>query len=829
MTSSADIERRRSDNFAVTLLTLGLVFLIALAGWWVSDELARARILRENLHTDYQQRFQIQRVFSLLQDAETATRGYSITGRSEFLGPYRSAVVALPGEIEKLRRAYLAEPEQLVDTVELRDLAGQRLAVLAESIHVRQTEGLPGIERVSATGRGKVIMDQIRAVVARMIGREEGEITSSLEEDRARSTRTESIVAALFGSLIFGSAAAILLTRRYLSARAAMLAAAEAEAQRQRAVFDAAMDGIVILDDQGRIERMNPAAERIFRRSSASVIGGSLQPLLDKASFAETERLRTGRRKGGGEAVRHEVAGVRGDGSTFPLEISIAGIGSGPAGGDMAFVRDIAERAEIDRMKDEFVSTVSHELRTPLTSIAGSLGLIAGGAAGPLPEKAARLIAIAQSNSQRLVRLINDVLDMEKLESGKMPFLFGPLDLAEVAARAVDGVRGYADQLGVELALDAPVKAPIRGDPDRLVQVATNLLSNAAKFSPRGETVRLSVKVEGETAHMSVTDKGPGVPEAFRDRIFTRFAQADASDARGKSGTGLGLYIAKEIAERHGGRLWFESPPTGGAVFHMDLPLQIDLPASSGARDRVLLVEDEPAAQALLTAILEHEGLKVDAAGTLKEAREALTDAGRYGAMVLDLRLPDGDGMDLLGEIRARPDIKGVPIVVVSADAQRGRDAGARDFDVVDWMEKPVDPDRLAELVRGAIGPGTPGEAVILHVDDDRDIREIVATALSGSAEILSADGVVQARHMLASRRPDLVILDLELRDGSGLDLLNDIRAEPGPPIPVVVFSAQDTGDLGRDVTATLVKSRTSLAGLVGRVRALMRSEGVVP
>jgi PAS domain S-box-containing protein len=818
MIGALESRRRRSDDIAVLLLTLGLAVLLAISAWWVSTELARARALREEIHANYQQLIEIQRVFSLLQDAETGTRGYVISGREEFLGPYTRAVTTLPQATARLETLFTTEPKQLGRVRELETLSKDKLAILAHAIETRRISGLQGVERNTAKskGRGQAVMDRIRVVVATIASNEEAEIQTAVNRDRDRSARTEEIVLALFGSLIFGAAAAVLLTRRYLTARQHLVASAEAEVHRQRAVFDAAMDGIVILNSAGVIERANPAAGRIFRRELDDFTGTSLQSLLDKPSFDEIE---AGRRVSS-EPVRIEATGVRGDGSTFPVEISIAAMGDGGPHDVMAFVRDISVRRELDQMKEEFVSTVSHELRTPLTSIAGSLGLIVGEAAGPIPEKAMRLISIAQANSQRLVRLINDVLDQEKLASGKLPFHFAPVDLVEVATRAIDSVRGYAEQLKVGLDLDEAEPAPVRGDTDRLVQIATNLISNAAKFSPPGGAVSIKVVRAGERACLSVTDHGPGVPEGFRDRIFTRFAQADASDARGKSGTGLGLYIAKEIAERHGGRLWFESPDGGGATFHLELPLQTDV-ASSGARDHVLLVEDEPAAAALLTAILENEGFKIEAAGTLKEAREALKEPGKFGALVLDLRLPDGDGMDLAREIRSRSDTRGMPIIVVSADAGRGADPAVRTLDVTDWIEKPVDPDRLAELVRRAIGPTASG-SVILHIDDDRDIRELVAAALAGSGEVLSVEALSQARAVLAERRPDLVVLDLELRDGSGLDLLEDLRRMPGPPIPVIVFSAQDTGDLGAAVTAVLVKSKTSLAGLAGAVRRLV-------
>ncbi len=612
--------------------------------------------------------------------------------------------------------------------------------------------------------------------------------------------------------------------------RGDLVAALHSEAARHRALFDAAPEGIMTFDRDGIIRNANPAAHRLFGYGKGRLIGISGADTLapyDReralAAMVDPENIA----KGGLQA---EYAGLHATGATFPMQASLTYAPPGEEWFTQVFIRDISRQRDAERLKDEFVSTVSHELRTPLTSIAGSLGLIAGGAVGALPEKAARLIAIAQSNSQRLVRLINDVLDMEKLTSGSLPFHIVETSLKDVAERSMEMTRGYADQLGVELTLEAgETGLEVRGDPDRLIQVVTNLLSNAAKYSPRGEAVRVRVQGDGASTHLTVADKGPGVPEAFRDRIFSRFAQADATDARGKSGTGLGLYIAKEIVERHGGRLWFESPKGGGAIFHLELPTLSQAPSQLSATDRILLVEDEPAAAALLSAIMEDNGLKVDHAGTLADARALLTKYGRYGALVLDLRLPDGDGVDLAKEIRADPRLARTPIVVVSADARRGKDPEVRTLEVSDWMEKPVDPDRLTELVRAALARVDAPPRMILHIDDDRDIREVVATALSGWGEVTPAEGLAEAREIMARRRPDLVVLDLELRDGDGADLLEELNATATPP-PVVVFTAQDTNrDLGPMVTVILIKSRTPLSGLVSAVRSLLEPGAKAP
>jgi PAS domain S-box-containing protein len=632
------------------------------------------------------------------------------------------------------------------------------------------------------------------------------------------------IIMGLAAGAVAGGAAAGWLMQRRIGHGRDLLAVMHSEVARHRALFEAAPEGIVTLDENGAVLNANPAAHRLFGVGKGSLIGREGFDLV-----APVDRYRAIQALGDPDNIakggyQGEFACIHATGVTIPVQVALT---YSPPGQDwfaQVFIRDITRQRDAERLKEEFVSTVSHELRTPLTSIAGSLGLIAGGAVGALPEKAARLISIAQSNSQRLVRLINDVLDMEKLASGSLPFHMTEASLADVAARSLEMTRGYADQLGVELVLEGDEQgAPVRGDPDRLIQIVTNLLSNAAKYSPRGERVVVRVDGDGATAHLTVSDRGPGVPEAFRDRIFSRFAQADASDARGKSGTGLGLYIAREIAERHGGRLWFESPPGGGAVFHLELPALSAEPARLTAADRILLVEDEPAAAALLSAILEDNGLTVDVAGTLAEARGLLGAFGRYGAVVLDLRLPDGDGVDLVKEIRAKPELAGTPIVVVSADAGRGKDPEVRKLEVADWMEKPVDPDRLTELVRAALAKGE--GRVILHIDDDRDIREVVATALSGWGEVVSADGVAEAREAMERRRPDLIVLDLELRDGDGADLLEDLNATDNPP-PVIVFTAQDTTqNFGPAVTSVLIKSRTPLSGLVGAARKLLEAD----
>ncbi len=233
---------------------------------------------------------------------------------------------------------------------------------------------------------------------------------------------------------------------------------------------------------------------------------------------------------------------------------------------------DLSARRQLERLKDELVSVVAHELRTPLTSIRGSLGLLASGSMDPASPQARRMVEIAAQNSDRLVRLINDMLDLERFESGGME-----LDLADVGAavlveEAVDSVRHAASAAGVRLECGVAPELTLRADRDRVVQVLVNLLANAVKFSPRGGVVQVLAERRGEAAAFQVRDHGRGIPPEMLDVVFDRFRQVDSSDAREKGGTGLGLPICRNIVQQHGGRIWAASVVGSGSTFFFTLP-----------------------------------------------------------------------------------------------------------------------------------------------------------------------------------------------------------------------------------------------------------------
>lgn len=297
-----------------------------------------------------------------------------------------------------------------------------------------------------------------------------------------------------------------------------------------------------------------------------------IKPDIDEAQFHELiAPLLAGEK----DALTFETVHQHKNGQRVPVEIFLQYIApEDEPSRFVAVVRDLTERKRVERMKNEFVSTVSHELRTPLTSISGALGLIAGGALGALPGKASELIGIAHKNSLRLTHLINDLLDMEKLAAGKMHFDMQRQPLMPLIEQALESNRAYGSERKVTLALTEQASgAMVRVDAERLMQVLSNLLSNAMKFSPENGTVEVAVHATDNKVRVTVSDHGPGIPAEFRDYIFQKFAQADSSSTRQKGGTGLGLSITRELIEYMNGAIGFDSVENEGAHFYFELPL----------------------------------------------------------------------------------------------------------------------------------------------------------------------------------------------------------------------------------------------------------------
>jgi PAS domain S-box-containing protein len=331
------------------------------------------------------------------------------------------------------------------------------------------------------------------------------------------------------------------------------------------------------MDMDGRISDWSSRAEAVFGWAREEVLGRQVGDVLLPERFAGSLEAALAQFLHTGEmSLLHrpiERVMVDRQGREIPVEIRIALVSTGDQRFFSAFVHDISQRKEVERLKDEFISTVSHELRTPLTAIYGSLNLLASGMAGELPADAKQLLAISHESTERLIRLINDMLDLEKIASGKIEYRMEAQPLRPLVEQAVRDTRAYGDGLRVRLVLEPGAEPRAYVDADRIVQVCVNLLSNAVKFSSAEATVEIAVSAQDGKARVAVVDHGAGVPPEFHGQMFQRFAQADASDRRTKGGTGLGLAICRSIVEAHGGTLGFSSEPGVRTEFFFELPL----------------------------------------------------------------------------------------------------------------------------------------------------------------------------------------------------------------------------------------------------------------
>ncbi len=464
-----------------------------------------------------------------------------------------------------------------------------------------------------------------------------------------------------------------------------------AELGRQRQmILNAAGEGILGLDRKGFITFINPSGAALFGVPVDELVGRDLHELIhpDRKDGSGAEDCPICHRSMPAATRDKKIYTVRrADSVRTPFEYTASPIidDAGWSGIVVTF-RDITERLAVERMKDEFVSTVSHELRTPLTSIRGALGLFASGLLGTVSERAGRMLEIAVTNTDRLVRLINDILDLERMRSGKVELTRTSFDVAALMKEAVDGVQPVADGAGVRLTLN-PLDVVLWADRDRIIQTLTNLLGNAVKFSPAGSAVVLTCAAEPEAIRFSVRDEGRGIPADKLDSIFERFKQVDASDSREKGGSGLGLAICRTVVAAHGGRIWAEPGPEKGSTFHFTIPQQsaadpdrnaagaevVALREPAGDAPSVLLVEDDLDLARVVTESLEHRGIRIVHATA---GREAITASERDvpTLVILDLVLPDLDGFAVVEQMRADPTRANVPLVVFSAQEVSGAD-----------------------------------------------------------------------------------------------------------------------------------------------------------
>jgi len=614
-----------------------------------------------------------------------------------------------------------------------------------------------------------------------------------------------------------------------------MLLAVENEKEFLNAMLDNLEDGIIACDAHGRITVLNHALQKNINAMKEEMNSNDLldhisltthdSKAINQDNFPLNLAL-NGERVHGIELImrfQNEVTReVIVDGQTIVNS-------EGKNLGAVIVIHDVTELKRTEKLKNEFVSIVSHELRTPLTSIRGSLGLLVSGVMGKFPEKAEKLLDIANSNCERLLFLINDILDIEKIEAGKMDFKIKLVDINQIVRESIDANKMYADKFGISIQLiqtESPIQVNV--DSGRLMQVLTNLISNACKFSPNGETVVVTVTLKNSVVNVSVSDHGPGIPLEFQSRIFQKFSQADSSATRGKGGTGLGLNISKTIIEKLGGTLAFLSRPNEGATFYFELPVYHEKPAfisdsiTSGqdSKQRLLICEDDQDQSDYLKLLLESAGFTADVAETVAEAKELLA-VHDYKAILLDLILPDQDGVAFIRELRAAERTTDLPIIVVSVIAQTGRSLLSGDaVSVVDWLDKPIDFNKLLTSINRIKRKNYTDKPQILHIEDNVDMQHVVGILLEKQAIVDTANTLQKAKEMLEEKNYDLVILDLVLPDGNGIEILPLLAKYR---YPVLVFSnMQLNDDYAKYVSQALIKSNSSNDMLLNTITNLL-------
>lgn len=593
-----------------------------------------------------------------------------------------------------------------------------------------------------------------------------------------------------------------------------MLRTQRIEAAKNQAILEGIADGVMVADAEGRVILFNAAAERILsiNRNQAldrhqdeilSLYGNESRGWLsqietwkedpngDDADAFISHRLEVGRRY-----VGVHVSPVVSQGGEFLGIVSV--------------FRDITAEIEADRAKSEFVSTVSHELRTPMTSIVGYVDLMVNGAVGELSEMQLGFLKKVKNNADRLTILVNDLLDISRIEQGRIELQQEPLVLMDIVRQVVDLMRPKIEEKGQSVELLLPDDLPrIYADPARLNQIITNIVSNAYKYTPTDGAITLYAYVRNEMMHVAVKDTGIGIAPENQQKIFDRFYRVEDDPAVYEvSGTGLGLAITLSLIQMHGGEIWLESRLGTGSIFTFSIPLaegsptqDVGSPPSSLFEDSapvVLVVEDDAEVGELLRVTLESEGYEVVLARSgdeaIRMARERLPDF-----ISLDIRLPDLDGFEVMQLLKREPETADIPVAIVSVVSERehGLELGA-----VAYLNKPLDAQKLLDVIHQSLDTS---ERVVI-VDRDKDALDQIRTVLQSKGfGVRTTTHPERVLPLLQKVRPTMLVYDMTLSsEGSGYQVLKSLkRSASATDIPVLVTGA-NRSDLGAEAIKAL-------------------------
>ncbi len=563
------------------------------------------------------------------------------------------------------------------------------------------------------------------------------------------------------------------------------------------AVLDSVSEAIVLVGPDATFLTVNKRAVELFGIAAEEVLGrkfSEVMPLIerifaDPVGFAQRVRKTAGDASSEFSDVLLQVWPERRELQLFSTPVTMSG---GRHLGRLYVYRDITRERELDRMKSEFVAMVSHELRTPMTSIKGYVDLLLDGEVGELQPEQTEFLSIVRNNADRLVSLINDLLDISRIEAGRIELRRSSVDVAALIETVATSFRPQMEAHLQRLELHVPPDLPpVAGDQDRIAQILTNLLSNAHKYTPRSGGISISAGLEGDQVRVQVCDSGIGMSADEQAQLFTKFFRADHQTVQEAPGTGLGLAITRSLVEAHGGAICVDSAPGRGSTFTFTLPISY-LPleehaeaSGTGAGGLVLVVDDEPEVAGLVRRYLERAGYEVAEAHTGAEALR-LARERQPRLITLDVILPGGDGFTVLEWLKNDPATAAIPVVMLSIlpDVGRGKLLGA-----VDYLNKPVKDRVLLDHIRRILGRHDPKH--VLLADGDAGSRALLGQLLERAGyRVSQAAASPEVLELAARERPSLILMDAHLPGLPTAAALRQLRANPASAdIPVVLMT----------------------------------------
>ena len=763
-----------------------------------------------------------------LLDVQASLRGYLISGNRSFLPQDQNTRRKIAQHFTALETSLLDSPPQLERASGLKPIADELLLFQDNVLMTADAMDLETARSMVSSGEDEAIMDRAKLLLGKM-----QDFERILLEERVEAANKNARYVSVVGGFLATLMVAFLVFSYFVLSRDRTLRLhaqqrAEQSERRIRTVVENVVDGILTVGQEGLIQTANPAATTIF--GAAGTLSGSSITALVRGENQIELPLPVIMEPG----PAREFHGIKDSGETFKLELAASNVEVGVERVAVVVVRDITVRKraeeelkrlnrelatardqalEASRLKSSFLANMSHELRTPLNGIIGFSEILIQEPAEKLKDKLKPSLEKILKSGKHLLALINDILDLSKIEAGRMSLSPGTVDVATLVTECVQQVQGLIEQNDIKLTISlADNVGTIHADALRLRQILLNLLSNAAKFTEHGEVMFAISPIEDhgrEAIEFRVHDTGIGMTREQLGKIFQDFTQADSSTTRKYGGSGLGLAISRRLARMMGGDITVESHSGAGSTFIFRLPKEsqqigdisgsfsavhapLELAAIHTKRTfaaLVLIIDDDEQMIGILKHHLEKHGYKVASAADgnhgLKLARELIPDI-----ITLDVMMPDLDGWTVLSRLKAEPETADIPVVMLTMleDREMGFSLGAAEY-----LTKPLDPERLIAVVQ-RFRKSQSVTGTILVVEDNVDTREIIHHFLSSEGwSVKEAGDGQQGLSMLQAFSPDAIILDLMMPNLDGFQFIAELRSSAEwCHLPVIVLTAKD-------------------------------------